>query len=108
MTAKEIDRFRLTEALFHAALEQPSAAQRDRWLRDQCAGDEDLLAAVRHLLDDHEEVSRAVLPPAEPLPQFGMWKAIRLLGRGGMGVGYPAERADGVFRRSEEHTSELQ
>jgi serine/threonine protein kinase/tetratricopeptide (TPR) repeat protein len=98
MTAKEIDRFRRTEALFHAALEQPSAAQRDGWLRDQCAGDEDLLAAARHLLEDHEEVSRAVLPPAEPLPQFGMWKAIRLLGRGGMGVVYLAERSDGVFR----------
>ena len=98
MTAKEIDRFRRTEALFHAALEQPSGAQRDGWLRNQCAGDEELLAAVRHLLEDHEEVSRAVLPPAEPLPQFGLWKAVRLLGRGGMGVVYLAERADGAFR----------
>ena len=59
MTAKDIDRFRRTEALFHAALEHQSGAQRDEWLLHQCAGDEELLVAVRCLLEDHEEVSRA-------------------------------------------------
>ena len=98
MTAREIDRFRRTEVLFDAALEQPPGAERDAWLRDRCASDAELLAEVRQLLEDHARVSAAVPYPAEPLPQFGLWQAIRLLGRGGMGVVYLAERADGTFR----------
>lgn len=97
MTAKEIDRFRRTEVLFDAALERPSGEERDAWLREQCARDVELLVEVRLLLQDHEQVSAAVPPAPEALPQFGPWQAIRLLGRGGMGVVYLAERADGAF-----------
>jgi TolB-like protein/Tfp pilus assembly protein PilF len=96
MTAEQIERFRRLEALFDAALERP-AAVRDAWLSGQCAGDRGLLEEVRQLLRDHEQLS-ANAPPPEPLPRFGPWQAIRLLGRGGMGVVYLAERADGAFQ----------
>ena len=98
MTAKAIDRFRRVEVLFDTALEYPPGPERDAWLLEQCATDLDLLADVRQLLEDHEQVSAAVPPPPEALPQFGPWQATRLLGRGGMGIVYLAERADGAFR----------
>src|ERR1039457_7311953 len=98
MTAKAIDRFRRVEVLFDTAVEYPPGPERDAWLLEQCATDLDLLADVRQLLEDHEQVSAAVPPPPEALPQFGPWQATRLLGRGGMGIVYLAERADGAFR----------
>src|SRR3984957_14094075 len=57
-----------------------------------------MLEEVRQLLEDHELVREAAPPAPEVLPQFGPWRAIRLLGRGGMGTVYLAERADGAFR----------
>jgi TolB-like protein/predicted Zn-dependent protease len=98
VTAREIDRFHRTEALFNAALELPAGEERDAWLREQCASDADLMAEVRQLLENHAQVSAAAPRPAESLPKFGNWQAIRLLGRGGMGVVYLAERTDGAFR----------
>jgi hypothetical protein len=43
------DRWRRVETLFHRALALPSAA-RDAWLREQCAGDDDLCAHVARLI----------------------------------------------------------
>jgi eukaryotic-like serine/threonine-protein kinase len=97
MTAKDIDRLRMVEAMFNAALEYPSGAARDSYLLAQSAGP-GLIDEVRELLENHEQV-RVIAPPAtEPLPQFGPWRVTRLLGRGGMGTVYLAERADGAFR----------
>src|SRR3984957_13372500 len=100
MTAEVIDRFRRIEVLFDTALEYPPGPERDAWLLEECATDADLLTDVRQLLEDHEQVSAAMPPPPEALPQFGPWQATRLLGRGGMGIVYLAERADGAFRMS--------
>jgi eukaryotic-like serine/threonine-protein kinase len=94
MTAKEIERLRRIEALFDAALEYRRGEERDAFLSRQ---DADVLQDVRNLLEDHE-CAGAAAPPAETLPQFGPWRAIRLLGQGGMGTVYLAERSDGVFR----------
>jgi eukaryotic-like serine/threonine-protein kinase len=94
MTATEIERLQRIEALFDAAAEYPPGTAREAFLSRQDAG---LLEEVRQLLEDHERVCAAA-PEPETLPQFGAWRAVRLLGRGGMGTVYLAERSDGVFR----------
>ncbi len=100
MTAAEIERFRQIEAIFDAVLEHPPGEERDAFLREQQATDAGLFAEVQQLLKDHELVSAAAPAPPETLPRYGPWQAIRLLGRGGMGAVYLAERADGAFRMS--------
>jgi serine/threonine protein kinase/Flp pilus assembly protein TadD len=100
MTGQELDRFRRMEAIFDAAVEVPPGAEREALLEEAGAPDPSILEEVRELLEDHERVRAAAPAPAESLPQFGAWRAIRLLGRGGMGTVYLAERADGAFRMS--------
>jgi WD40 repeat protein len=55
---------------------------------------------VALLLDDHERIRAAAPASAQRLPRFGAWQAVKLLGRGGMGTVYLAERADGAFQMS--------
>jgi len=100
MTGQEFDRFRRLEAIFDAAVEYPPGAERDALIEEACAPDPGMLEEVRRLLEDHERVRAAAPSPPESLPQFGAWRAIRLLGRGGMGTVYLAERSDGAFRMS--------
>jgi len=102
MTAAEIERFRSMEAIFDAALEFPSGIAREAFLAAQGASgsgiDAEVLERVRELLNCDERVCAAAPAPPETLPRFGPWQAIRLLGRGGMGTVYLAERADGAFK----------
>lgn len=100
MTGEQLDRFRRMEAIFDAAVEYPPGAERDALVEEACAPYEGMLAEVRELLEDHERVRAAAPAPPESLPQFGAWRATRLLGRGGMGTVYLAERSDGAFRMS--------
>jgi serine/threonine protein kinase len=97
MTEAEIGRFRRIETLFDQALDRPAGPLREAWLREACHADAELYEAVASFLLEHEALSAAG-PPPEPMPRFGAWQAVRLLGRGGMGTVYLAERADGAFR----------
>ncbi len=97
MTVKEIERFRRAQALFDAALEYTAGPERDALLNRETAGDHSLLQEVQQLLVNDERVNASVPRRSSALPAFGTWQAIRLLGRGGMGVVYLAERADGAF-----------
>ncbi len=97
MTVQEKERLRQVETLFDGALDYPVGLERDTWLTG-CAADPETLAEVRRLLDGDARLTALVPAASEPLPRFGPWKATRLLGRGGMGMVYLAERADGAFQ----------
>jgi len=100
MNPAEQERFHEVEEIFYAAVELPPGAERDALIQEQCGTDENLRTRVALLLEHCERI-RAVAPaPARPLPRFGAWQAVKLLGRGGMGTVYLAERADGAFTMS--------
>ncbi|MGA3039398.1 MAG: protein kinase [Bryobacteraceae bacterium] len=98
MNPAERERFHEVEEIFYAALELPPGAERDALIHAQCGGDESLCARVALLLAHCERIRAAAPAPAQQLPRFGAWQAVKLLGRGGMGTVYLAERADGAFR----------
>ncbi len=105
-------RWESVKALFRRSLEQPDA-ERDAWLRRECREAPELLADVQRLLaarhkpssilaDDAAQVLGSLLleeahADAGLDASIGPYQPIRVLGEGGMGRVYLAERADGQF-----------
>lgn len=99
------DRWKRQWELFHAALEI-DAAERDGFIRSQCADDAELESAVRTLLDANdstnpildESVLTSVGVDSEHDPESLIGESINgyrirsLVGEGGMGVVYEAEQ----------------
>jgi len=100
MNPAERERFHEVEEIFYRALELPPGAGRDALIAQHCGADEDLRTRVALLLAHCERIQAVAPAPARPLPRFGAWQAVKVLGRGGMGTVYLAERADGAFRMS--------
>jgi dipeptidyl aminopeptidase/acylaminoacyl peptidase len=98
MRPADFERFRKVEEIFHAALEKPAGEDRDTLIRESCGADESLRTEIGGMLANDERVRAAVPPAPDRLPRFGVWQALKLLGRGGMGTVYLAERADGVVQ----------
>lgn len=103
------------KSLFGQALEQP-AERREGWLRRECAAQPELLARILALLDARERSAAVLNEDASALLQrvlpddasepaevggkrLGAYRLVSLLGTGGMGRVYLAERADGQFHR---------
>src|SRR5580698_10158485 len=94
------------EALFHTAVELPTQEQRS-FLEAECLDDLTLIPEVLSMLEedtrggslldrDVRQVADQVLGVAGPLAlnRIGPYRIIRMLGEGGMGVVYLAERPD--------------
>jgi eukaryotic-like serine/threonine-protein kinase len=94
------------------ALELPADSRED-FLQKECCGDSQLIAEIKSLIEASEEsdqllenenysASSVVAKREESSTgkSFGNYKIIRELGRGGMGVVFLAERADGEFMQN--------
>ncbi len=101
------------EEIFAAALDRP-AAERERYVARVCGGDEELEREVRSLLESADSAGdyfaglagRAGIPPVDEAntdnlvgKRIGNYRLVGLLGRGGMGVVYLAERDDAQFEK---------
>jgi eukaryotic-like serine/threonine-protein kinase len=103
MAMLDLDDLDRVESLFHEALAMPPEVDRLEWLEAQCKGDPALFREVLTLLEAHGQQAGAAEPaelPAAPSALFGAYRAVRLLGRGGMSAVYLAERADGQFQQT--------
>lgn len=97
------------DELLDALLDMPEA-DRGAFLERQCADDASVLAEVQSLLHAAHSVGDFLQGPAMLAPEpaadeiphgmrVGAWRITRRIGRGGMGVVYEAERAEGDFKQ---------
>jgi serine/threonine protein kinase len=98
-------RMQQIESLFHEALSLPDGQDRIQWLDRRCQSDRELFTEVSSLLKSHAEMSAPEVEDAQPEPvmpsgQFGAYRPVKLIGRGGMSAVYLAERTDGEFRQT--------
>ena len=106
----QADRFQRLVALFERAAPLESEARRELIARE-CGDDRELMDELQQMLahdtdDDSapDRVGAIIAGAAEALVQrprqgtmLGSWRVLRVLGEGGMGTVYLAERADGEF-----------
>jgi serine/threonine-protein kinase len=107
------DDLRRAEELLDRALALP-APERGAWLERELSGEPELAREVASLLAAHESAEgwferladdlargapEEVEVAARRALRVGPWRTVRLLGRGGMGTVFLAERADGAYEQ---------
>ncbi len=73
--------------------------QREAYVRQACAGREDLLEAALGMLKTGQPITKT-MAPGRSSQMIGPYRVLRELGKGGMGVVYLAVRDDGAFRKN--------
>lgn len=97
--------WRRVEALFYEALEH-GPESRGAFLDQSCAGDAALRREVEELLAHTDQTIGELRRPVDdamrqfvPAAHIGPFRLVRVLGEGGMGTVYLAERADEEYRQ---------
>jgi serine/threonine protein kinase len=103
------ERFARIEFLFSIALDLPES-EREAWLQDECGDDGEVYQELLTLLQAHHDSGEFLSRPADmeaivnPLTDLigqrvGAYQIRQLLGQGGMGSVYLADRADGEYEQ---------
>lgn len=78
---------------------QLPAEKREEYVREACAGRDDLLEAALGMVRSGQS-STKTMAPGRGAQMIGPYRVLRELGKGGMGVVYLAVRDDGAFRKN--------
>lgn len=103
------EKFARIEFLFSIAIDMPED-ERDAWLRDECSDDNEVYHELLTLLQAHHDSGEFLSRPADmeaivdPLvdligQRVGAYQVQQLLGKGGMGSVYLADRVDGEYEQ---------